>query len=57
MKWVATVLFLTLFASGCGSRPPPQACELPPPEKKEVVIGSCPVDTPPTDAGADVRAD
>lgn len=56
MKGLATIVLLSVF--GCASRPPPQSCELPPPQpqKKEVTIGSCPVDEPPkpmTDAGGD----
>jgi hypothetical protein len=42
----------TVWASGCASHPPPQACEVPPPEKKEVEIGTCPIDAPPPKAAS-----
>jgi hypothetical protein len=56
MRGLATIVIISLC--GCASHPPPQSCELPPPQpqKKEVVIGSCPVDEPPkspSDAGSD----
>jgi hypothetical protein len=52
--------FLTLpliLAFACArERPPPKICEPPPPQKKDVRVGSCPVDWG-SDAGTDAHED
>jgi hypothetical protein len=54
MKRVLLVLFVMVV--GCTrERPPPKMCEVPPPQKKDVFVGTCPIDWGPV--GGTVAAD
>jgi hypothetical protein len=51
MKRVVLLLFVMVVAC-TRERPPPKMCEVPPPQKKNISVGTCPIDWGP-DAGSE----